>query len=1821
MNTSTTRKRPSPRYTLLSALLSALLALALLPVAALPANAAVSDTFTAANADGATITYKVLSESGSAGTVQVGTGSTSVAAIDKNYAGALDIPATVTNGGITYSVTDIAEHAFRSCGAITSVTAPDSVKSVGNYAFYDCWGLTAVTFEGPITSIGLRAFGSCGELVTLAFHKGSAPTLGSQVFFGGRASGTVYYPEGEAASYTDGRFQTARLSAGWQFAAYSVTPEPEGIDVAAGYGGAITWGDGAYTVAATVDGYVIDQVLVDGTEAAGVQGLGTWTAEDEPQQSISATFAYTISLSASDHGSLSVSRGNVKLRTGDIVRVGEVLDVTATPEAGYELDSLVLTGITENEGTGYTVTALQDEPTPAVAATFKLEKLFVEPGSLATVYLNGASGDDANDGARELAPVKTFAAAKELLDPAADGATIYVTGTVKTSGEETWSLAGFTNASVKRHSSFAQDYSTLVRVGAGSSLVLADIVVDGDNLMSSTMSGPLFVVTEDNASLTMKDGAVLKNNRTRNGGAIDIGSKETASFTMDGGSIQGCAAPSDTAVYCYSGSTSLNGGSIVVPSTGSAVYVFAGSGLPQVSIGSASLGSFVDIYHYSNAPSPLALGVSAPLTSPLGIKWQGAHAPYDGAVAAQGIGGYTLTQDDAARVSWKGTGVWAFILDDASNQVLFSEYPEHAVGVSATENGTVLPNKVKARFGDTVTFTAVPDDGYRRSAGSLAVSGASGKGIPPYPAGTDTYRFTMPDEPVTISAAFELVVYHAVTVDAAVTHGTIDTDPAEAALGQEVTLTVAPEEGYKLPAGSLKANGVPVSAWTTDATGAGTYRFTMPDGPVTVTAAFEPIVHYPVTIDSSITHGTITADVAEAEAGTRVTLTVAPEDGYWLLLGSLKANGGDVEVRASYDVGTYHFTVPTGPVTITAAFEDVFARQPSRDGDGAYQLATAADFVWFSEYVSYEHTREGGTAPDAVLVADIDLSETAFTPIGSKSPYGHLDQDAEDGYGGSFDGAGHTVTVAVEGAENRGGIFKDVGGGAIIKDLTVAGSISGNRHIGGFASCAGNPQSSLGSPATFINCVNKATVTVAERSNARVGGIIGYGNAVLEGCANYGAVSGGHSIGGIVGEMAGSTTVTGCENHGVVTNGGNSTGSYIGGIAGTAPAVTMKRCANYGAVSGNGSIGGIVGFSYNTLTSVIEGCVNEGDVSAHGTIGANIAGGIAGAIGYATVTRCVNVGAVEADNSVGGITGTANSPFTLTENYNGGTVTGTILSSASGTGIAGIVGKVDASGHLSPPLNQSPLWDNYNSGAVLCSPQSPGAAPGGLGPILGVCVPYSDTSNMLRNLYATGSAGSGYDGPVGLAVDSSNAASTGLLLRSILFTSGIADEVKYNLGGYPVPKRLWDGEGQAPEGADTGGPATVRFNVTPESAAVEVRDSEGSSVEPSASGAYVLEIGESYTYTVAAEGYVSQTDSVFIVADRLVTVALRLADPGKYVPGWGGQRPSFGIYVTNPDGMSGTRIGNWVYDDEQGTYVDEQTGEEAPFIEDFSEDPLVYSGVDMLPAARLGVVTKGIRASALIDYYNSYVAAHPALGLAMLEAENVEDFNMVCSTNSSASEDPYASNDATVPGRWPLTGWDDSLTGTVRSYYPAFVTGTNSWSGEGYKSEPLGEGVARESVLALTSYNDRVGNLPKDGSIAGFEDGTLDNQAELEAAIAYLVSVADSERALRNFTGMLPDNSTHPLGADDSYYVGSVWITAPRTDATEPPAPSVGAPASGDLDGDGSITAAEVLAVAKSVIGTSTFSEAEAAAADLDKDGALTMADVVLMMRKMMGLP
>lgn len=74
----------------------------------------------------------------------------------------------------------------------------------------------------------------------------------------------------------------------------------------------------------------------------------------------------------------------------------------------------------------------------------------------------------------------------------------------------------------------------------------------------------------------------------------------------------------------------------------------------------------------------------------------------------------------------------------------------------------------------------------------------------------------------------------------------------------------------------------------------------------------------PVTIENSI-GGTIKADIAEAEAGKTVALTVTPSENFELSSLTYTPEGGE-SVNIEYKDGVYSFKMPASPVTVNASF-------------------------------------------------------------------------------------------------------------------------------------------------------------------------------------------------------------------------------------------------------------------------------------------------------------------------------------------------------------------------------------------------------------------------------------------------------------------------------------------------------------------------------------------------------------------------------------------------------------------------------------------------------------------------------------------------------------------------------------------------------------------------------------------------------------------------------------------------------------------------------------------------------------------------------------
>lgn len=152
-------------------------------------------------------------------------------------------------------------------------------------------------------------------------------------------------------------------------------------------------------------------------------------------------------------------------------------------------------------------------------------------------------------------------------------------------------------------------------------------------------------------------------------------------------------------------------------------------------------------------------------------------------------------------------------------------------------------------------------------------------------------------------------------------------------------------------------------------------------------------------------------------------------------------------------------------------------------------------------------------------------------------------------FSGTFDGNGHTVTLAISGDSDYQALFAKLAAGALVKNTMVDGEVTGTNNIGGIAGIATN--------ATIIACANKATVAATGRY---VGGLVGKGTGLtMTSCYNQGAVSSTRTrpinMGGIAGYVDGGASVENCYNTGSITGSGKNTAAVVGWNA-----ATVKDC-------------------------------------------------------------------------------------------------------------------------------------------------------------------------------------------------------------------------------------------------------------------------------------------------------------------------------------------------------------------------------------------------------------------------------------------------------------------------------------------------------------------------------------------------------------------------------------------------------------------------------------------------------------------------------------
>ena len=169
-----------------------------------------------------------------------------------------------------------------------------------------------------------------------------------------------------------------------------------------------------------------------------------------------------------------------------------------------------------------------------------------------------------------------------------------------------------------------------------------------------------------------------------------------------------------------------------------------------------------------------------------------------------------------------------------------------------------------------------------------------------------------------------------------------------------------------------------------------------------------------------------------------------------------------------------------------------------RDERGYYLIASAKTLKWFAEMVEQGYTDICGA-----LTEDINFTSYASTMIGASKTFT-----------GIFDGAGHTVTIALNRSADRAGLFCNVSG--TVQDLIVRGTITTNSKFAGLvADLRGG---------TMLRCQSYIDINATINGDGTHGGLAGLASngpsiPLIQDCIFAGSINGANVsyCGGLVG--------------------------------------------------------------------------------------------------------------------------------------------------------------------------------------------------------------------------------------------------------------------------------------------------------------------------------------------------------------------------------------------------------------------------------------------------------------------------------------------------------------------------------------------------------------------------------------------------------------------------------------------------------------------------------------------------------------------------------
>lgn len=364
-----------------------------------------------------------------------------------------------------------------------------------------------------------------------------------------------------------------------------------------------------------------------------------------------------------------------------------------------------------------------------------------------------------------------------------------------------------------------------------------------------------------------------------------------------------------------------------------------------------------------------------------------------------------------------------------------------------------------------------------------------------------------------------------------------------------------------------------------------------------------------------------------------------------------------------------------------------------------------------------------------VLKNDIDAS--GLVDAKGNSTYNTIG-GGNTAFTGTFDGDGHTIV----GLQAKGGIFGQLGSGAVVKNINIASSVFTGNNIGDSvgAVAAENNGGSISGISGYGNTI-KGSVgyigglvgknygdisnsndqsTVIAGAGTVAGGIAGVNGTnagiggTIDNVQSYSAVTTGvltenqyaDNLGGIVGKNELSLNKYNINNvsaHGITGKTGNTKTS--GGIVGTNEGI-ISNAYNESIIHGSENIGGVAGKNVTQASNSKMAELNDvaNAVEIIGDAGSQNVGGLVGKQDHATINQGRNTGAITGCTNVGGMVGynTADSYLKNLENSPQATITGITYVG----GIAGVnEGEISADNQLNL-VNSGKIYGWENVGGI-----------------------------------------------------------------------------------------------------------------------------------------------------------------------------------------------------------------------------------------------------------------------------------------------------------------------------------------------------------------------------------------------------------------------------------------------------------------------------------------------------------------------------------------